>query len=126
MGQQRRHGIPDLPVLFGSRPFKEIVVRKCLETCGFAHCQTSALCGIIVDEVVTIFRNMRYDGSRRTPFDLHAEPIVEFCLFECCLNISMLGKQFFREIFQQRRAPKFFRKYSGKQVAVKITLNVAT
>jgi len=32
------HGIPHLVVLLGTGSFKEIVVRKCLQTGGFSYC----------------------------------------------------------------------------------------
>ena len=60
VGQQRWNGIADLPILFGSIAFEEIVIRKGLQPSRLAHCEASALSRIGVDVVMPILLDVRH------------------------------------------------------------------
>lgn len=83
VGKQGRHCIANLQVLLGPVPGEKVVIWKCLKTGSFAHCQTSALMGVRMNIVVTVFRYVAGNCRGRTSIRLNAEPIIKmtgFCI----------------------------------------------
>src|ERR1700674_1176634 len=75
--KERRNGVSHLLVLLGTGTYKEVVVRKGLKPRGLPHSEAPALQGIRMDEVVTVFRDMRRHRSRRPLLYLYAETVGE-------------------------------------------------
>src|SRR5260221_459781 len=73
--QEWRDGVPDLPVLRGPRPAKIVVVREGLDARGFAHRHAATLCRVVMEVVVTIFRDVTSNRGCRTMRDLDTEAI---------------------------------------------------
>ena len=73
--QERGNGVANLDVLRGPWPFKEVVVRECLEAGSFPHRQTPALSRVGMDIVMPVFGNVsRYRRCRAHP-RLYAEAV---------------------------------------------------
>ena len=98
LGKQRWHGVANLDVLGRAMATEEIIVWKCLQACGFANRQTSALQRIGMNIVVPILRNMRNDGCARTRRNLDAEAVIEVVLFFWITNVYVSRQQIRREM----------------------------
>ena len=73
--KHRGYSVANLVVLLGSGPTEDVVFGECLKDGRFAHGETSALTRIVVDEVVSILRDVGSDRGRRTILHLYSESV---------------------------------------------------
>ena len=76
-GEERGHGIPHLGVL--GRPVAEEYVRiwKGLQARRLPHGETSTLCLVMMDERMSVLRDVACDGHAEGVTKLHSEAILE-------------------------------------------------
>src|SRR5437764_13705148 len=98
--KQRRDRISDLFVLFGSRPFEQVVVWKCLNSSRFSDSKTSRLSGIGMDEVMAIFRNVRRDCRRHLFGQLNTKAVGKNRVRYVPLYVLMVRQQLRRKVAQ--------------------------
>jgi hypothetical protein len=123
-GQERGHGVANLLVLFGTGSFEEIVVRERLDAGRLPDGEAAALSGVVVDEVVAVFRYVGCNGCRRVAGELNVKAVVECAIPEGFWHILVQGEQLSRKVFENRRAAMHPRERGGEQVAVEIASHV--
>ena len=101
-GEQRRNGIANLDILLGSATAKQIIVRKCLQACGLTYCETSTLCSVVMDVIVSIFGNVTRYGCGRLIWNLYAKSVIKVFLLSIFTYVLMIRKQARRKIAQFR------------------------
>ena len=70
-----RNGVSDLMILCRARPREKVVVGEGLKARRLPHGKTAALHRVIMDEVVTILRDVGRDGGRNLMRELHSEAV---------------------------------------------------
>ena len=99
LGQERWHGITYLIILLCARSFKEVIVGKCLKPSSFSHCQAAALQWVGMDEIMSVFGNMRYNRRRRGVWQLDTESVIkDYFLRRLDIDIPVLRIEVLREI----------------------------
>ena len=126
LGEQWWHSIPNLLVLFSARSFEEIVVRKCLESRRFANRQASGLRWIVMNEVMSVFGNMRGDCGRGATPGLNAKTVIEHTAGNGGCHVRMFGQQRVGKILQTWSLIVCAGKLGGKQIAVQVLTDVAS
>lgn len=72
--------VANLRVLFCPISLEKVVVGKSLQARRLPNCQTATLRWIIMNEIMTILRNVRCDGSGGLGRDLHPESVAEMSM----------------------------------------------
>jgi len=92
--EQRWYGVADLDILGCSGSAKEIIVRERLNPCGFTNGEASALSGVVMNVVMTVFRYMAgYRGCRPVPH-LDSKPVGEQIAFQGISSILVARQEF--------------------------------
>ena len=124
MRQQWRHRIANLMVLLCARAFKEIIVRKRLQSCRLAHSEAAALSRVVVNEIMAVLGNMRRDGGCGAASHLHAESVIEFAFLQSRSNIFVIREQRHWKVVEQRRTVINTAEGRYEKVTVKILADV--
>jgi len=119
------HSVSNLYILLGSTANEEVVVWKRLDSCRLSDSQASTLNRIVVNEVVSIFRNVASDSRSRSVGQLHSVAVCKVA----CMPIQMFGREDGGKLIACRGSVSpvslYFPETRTKQVAVKIRLYVA-
>jgi uncharacterized protein len=110
----------------GPRSAEIIIVREGLKFGRFPDRQTSALRLVIVNEVVTVFRDVAGDCCRRPICHLNTEPVIKVPFAQGVLGVFVVRIKLGREIIQLGRTKVNTRIAGGEEVPMKIRRHVLT